>query len=142
VEVDPTHFLFTRNSSSATKNGDALFPIVVYRQQVANSAFPRVSGHLLQVTPLIERLAWNFFPAIFGGSVQIPARTVVFDPLIAGGEEIFAGGFNFVAFPNLYLRDQQPVIVGATYQYYVTRMNAKHEVAEIINAGTVTIPPN
>ena len=41
VEIDPTHFLFTRNSSSATKTATPLFPIVVYRQQVANSALSR-----------------------------------------------------------------------------------------------------
>jgi len=43
---------------------------------------------------------------------------------------------------KLYVRDLQPVMVGATYHYYVMRMNDKHEVAEIIDAGAVTIPAN
>jgi hypothetical protein len=32
------------------------------------------------------------------------------------------------------------VILGARYHYYVVRMNAQREVAEIIDAGTVDIP--
>jgi hypothetical protein len=40
----------------------------------------------------------------------------------------------------LYLRDQQPVMLGASYHYYVIRLNAQREVAETIDAGIVQIP--
>ena len=33
-------------------------------------------------------------------------------------------------------------MLGATYQYFVVRLNDQHEIAEIIPAGTVTIPTN
>jgi len=141
-ERDPTVFLFARNSPNPEHNGQPLLPIVVYRQQVANGAFPRVSGSLVQVTPLIERLAYNFFPHIFSSFYTPPDKTVVFDPLIAVGRTItpVIGAFTYSY--SIYLRDQQPVVVGASYHYYVMRMNEKHEVAEIIDAGMVTIPPN
>jgi hypothetical protein len=42
----------------------------------------------------------------------------------------------------LYLRDQQPVIAGARYAYYIVRFNAKREVQEIIPAGEVELPLN
>ena len=62
----------------------------------------------------------------------------IYDQLLGAGFEDsgdYTGHF-------LYLRDQQPVIIGATYQYFVMRLNAQHEVSEIIPAGSVTIPPN
>jgi hypothetical protein len=38
------------------------------------------------------------------------------------------------------LRDQQPIILGARYHYYVVRMNGQREVAEVIDAGAVNMP--
>ena len=137
-ENDPATFLFTRFSKNPQHNGEKLLPIVVYRQQVANSAFPKVSGSLVQVTPLVEKLASQHFP----GYQHTSGSTVIFDPLVAIGKDPQAVVGLDVPFPiSIYLRDQQPVITGASYHYYVTRMNSKHEVAEIIDAGTVTIPP-
>jgi hypothetical protein len=113
-----------------------LLPIVVYRQQVPSTNFPVVSGHLIQVTPLIEQL-----PTVQSG--RFPTLTVP-DLLIAAGQEppVFNGTFQIPAiyYSYLYVRDQQPVIHGATYQYYVARFDQKHEVSEIINAGQVSIP--
>ena len=42
----------------------------------------------------------------------------------------------------LYLRDQQPVQLGAAYQYFVMRLNDQRDISEIIPAGIVTIPVN
>jgi hypothetical protein len=141
-EHDPTRFLFARLSQNPEHCGQPLLPIVVYRQQVANGAFPKVSGSLIQVTPLIERLAWNYSPGIFGGTLFIPPSTVVYDLLIAAGRELVPQAGTFTYGYYVYLRDQQPVIVGASYHYYVARMNDQHEIAEIIDAGIVTVPPN
>ena len=141
-EQNPTRFLFTRHAASPDRNGEPLLPIVVYRQQVASSAFPKVSGNVMQVTPLLEKLAWRFFPHINGSANTPPDQTVVYDLLIAAGSELITQSGTFAYSYNLYVRDQQPVLIGASYHYYVVRFNAKHEVAETIDAGTVTIPPN
>ena len=138
--VDPHALVFKRFSADPTHRGESLLPIVVYRQQVTNAAFPRVSGNLTQVTPLIERLPWAFLPPIFG-ELYIPPRTVIADRLIAFGAEFYAQNSDIFGY-FMYVRDQQPVILGASYQYFVLRLDAKHEVSEIIPAGVVTVPTN
>ena len=40
----------------------------------------------------------------------------------------------------LYIRDQQPVMLGASYEYFVARFNDQREISDIIPAGTVTLP--
>ncbi len=40
----------------------------------------------------------------------------------------------------MYLRDQQPVLLGARYRYFVVRFKANREVDYIIPAGEVEIP--
>jgi hypothetical protein len=125
---NPNLIQFHRLSANPQANGEPLLPIVVYRQQVTNANFPRVSGHVTQVTPLLESIPWSINANQF---VTIPDR------LIALGNETWSDlTYNF-----LYLRDQQPVILGARYHYYVVRLNSQHEIAEVIDAGTVELPP-
>jgi hypothetical protein len=126
-QPDPNRSVFHRLSANPQANGEPLLPIVVYRQQITNANFPRVSGHVTQVTPLIESLPWSINANQF---VTIPDR------LIAFGSETWAD----LPYRFLYLRDQQPVILSARYHYYVVRFNSQHEVAEVIDAGTVELP--
>lgn len=126
-QADPNASVFQRLSGNPQSKGDPLLPLVVYRQQVTNANFPRVSGHLAQVTPLLDTIPWNINANQF---VTIPDRLIAF-----GDETWFDETYRF-----LYLRDQQPVILGARYHYYVVRFNTMHEVAEVIDAGAVDIP--
>lgn len=134
--LNPSSLLYTRNSANPQVNNDALPPLVVYRQQVANAAFPKLSGSLVQVTPLIESL-----PSMLLGHSDA-TTVVVSDLLIGTGFEAANSQPPSAYNSHIYLRDQQPVMIGASYHYYVVRFNTKHEVAETIDAGTVTIPPN
>lgn len=131
--VDPNGGVFRRyaTGSGSLLNGQSLLPMVVYRKQETNAAFPQVSGNLTQVTPLLEKVPW-----IVGGSPHNNVSVTIPDHLIALWQE----GHNDRDYTFLYLRDQQPVILGARYHYYVARMNDQHEVAEIIDAGIVDIP--
>lgn len=124
---DPHSLLFRRRSGDPSRRGDLVLPIVVYRQQVTNAAFPHVSGNLTQVSPLIERLPWTV-NILFENTPYV----FLMDLLLAVGKES--------GVPFLYLRDQQPVILGARYQYFVVRLNDKRELAETIPAGVVDIP--
>jgi hypothetical protein len=126
---DPNHLLvFRRHSNDPSRNGESLLPIVLYRQQVANESYPRVSGNIIQVSPLVERIPW-----IFDGDatqVTVPDRLI---------------GNTFVSINNtdvqfICLRDPQPVLQGAAYRYFIARFNAKRELEEIIPAGEVEIP--
>ena len=130
--INPNTLIFRRVSQNPGRNGESLLPIAVYRQQIANTNFPRVSGSLTQVTPLLEQLAYGVSPPINSSTYIV----TIYDRLIAGGYELLDDrDWEF-----LYLRDQQPVLLGASYQYFVARFNAQHEVSEMIPAGTVTIP--
>jgi hypothetical protein len=134
--IDPNTLVFRRYSSDPTLNGQLLLPIVLYRQQIPNKNFPQVSGTMLQVSPLLERLAYGTAPCLNcpDGNITV----TIYDRLIGGGTEVINDhGWSF-----LYLRDQQPVIIGATYRYFVVRFNEQHEISEIIPAGDVTIPSN
>ncbi len=133
VSIDPNSHVFRRETSNPERSGEFLLPIVVYRQQVTNSLFPKVSGDINQVSPMIERLPWSIL-ALPG---QAPRVTIV-DRLIATKREIPGGLGNGVNY--LYLRDQQPVLLGARYRYFVVRFKANREVDYIIPAGEVEIP--
>jgi hypothetical protein len=130
--IDPNNQVFQRLSNDPSRRGERLLPILVYRQQVANTNVSRVSGNLTQVTPLLERVPWSSQGSLAANGVTV----AIADRLIAASYETI----NDHTFYFLYLRDQQPVILGASYQYFVVRLNDKREVAEIIPAGTVTIP--
>jgi hypothetical protein len=131
--INPNTLIFRRVSTDPSKNGESLLPIAVYRIQIANTNFPVVSGNMVQVTPLLEQLAYGLSGTTYDTTVTI------YDLLIAGGfdSSALAGGSSE---DFLYLRDQQPVLLGASYAYYVARFNSQHEVSEIIPAGIVTIP--
>jgi hypothetical protein len=137
--TDPNSGIFARyaDGNGALQNGDPLLPMMVYRKQETNANFPRVSGNVTQVTPLLERVPW----------LNRGLFTVIPDRLIALGYETFNTGGDagqFFSGDFLYVRDEQPVILGARYHYYVVRFNggstAPQEVAEIIDAGAVDIP--
>ncbi len=127
---DPNARVFRRQSSTASRAGDILLPIVVYRQQVRSPEFPTVSGDLTQVSPLIERIPWR---DTGGNGTIIPDRLIAI--MNENGDFACDCSRRF-----LYLRDSQPVMVGARYQYWVVRFNARREATEIINAGSVQIP--
>jgi len=111
--------------------GQPLLPIVVYREQMTNALFPRVSGDIVQVTPLIERIPWK---------INANRQVTIPDRLFAGLVEYPGQGLYYF----FYVRDLQPVQLHAKYRYFVVRFNDKREVQEIIPAGDVTVevPPN
>ena len=89
------------------------------------------------MSPLIENLPIYRTHFVSGNVIAI------YDLLIACGiEYVNTSSGNYVLFYYLYVRDQQPVMIGASYHYFVMRMNEKHEISETIDAGIVTIPPN
>ena len=129
--MDPNDHIFFRHSSDPARNGEPILPVVAYRQQVTNAFFPKVSGDVAQVSPMIERIPWQT-PDQF--TIVIPDR------LLATRFEFGPGLPNGITY--LYLRDQQPVLIGARYRYFVVRFKTNREVDYIIPAGEVEIPLN
>jgi hypothetical protein len=118
---DPMDYLYT----NAYNNVETVMPCVLYRYQIANSLYLKVSGDVAQVSPLMETIAY--------GNTSV---TTVYDPFIAISRVTDSGD------PwGIYLVDTQPVVRGATYQYLLMRFDEEtKELDRIIPAGTVTIP--
>ncbi len=138
INPDPNSLVFPRVSANPTLNGERLLPIALYRQQVTNYYYPRVSGNVTQVTPMIEEIAWQANPNADGRyRVSIPDRLICIAPFVS----FFCGGdLCAEAGRYLILRDPQPILVGATYRYFVVRFKANREVDQVIPAGEIDIP--
>ncbi len=130
AESDPNAGVFRSLTRNGAQANQPLLPIVVYRQQVTNDWYPKVSGDVTQVSPLIERIPWKID---VNDQVNIPDR------LFAGSSQTKDDDHDYFF---LFLRDQQPVLSGAAYEYFVVRFNAQREVLDVVPAGRVTIPKN
>jgi hypothetical protein len=136
IPVQPPTSVLTKN-----EKGQSVLPCVLYRTQVTNSLFPRVSGDITQVSPLLETIAWRN-PCLSGTFDGPCTSSYLRDPLVKAlyrTYPAFPGEGTLYAF-DLYLLDTQPVISGARYRYLLVRFNSKREPEEIIPAGEVDIP--
>lgn len=113
--------------TSTDQLGRSIFPFVVYRHQVANPRYPIVSGDVLQVTPLIEKvyLEEESPPSIYYLRLRDP-----FTVLRPSGKN---------GLSDLMIRDTQPVVRGARYRYTLVRFKANHEIEEIVPAGEIEV---
>ncbi|HZO85308.1 MAG TPA: hypothetical protein VFC26_08855, partial [Verrucomicrobiae bacterium] len=113
--------------------GESLFDVALYRRQMPNAMFPQVSGDLIQVSPLMETIAYSSTNAPgFGQGVLIrdPFIRIVQEPTAA--EPLRR---------SLYLLDTQPVVEGATYRYLLVRFSkVTHEPVEVIPTNDVLVP--
>ena len=119
--TDPMGWIFTNSPS-----GRSVLPVALYRYQVPNTNYPKVSGDVTQVSPLMERLAY----AIEGGGVAL------YDPFVRLWREP-----NVVLYYDLYLIDTQPVVVGARYKYLLARFKEDHELDQVIPTNEVEVQP-
>ena len=108
-----------------TTDGESLLNFAVYRYQVPNDTWPKVSGDVYQVSPLIDALAAE--PILYGADKPAWA---VHDPYFFLIEIAESQGSTPTY--DLYLKDTQPVIVGASYRYLVVRFDDLGEIVQII----------
>jgi hypothetical protein len=108
--------------------------VVVYRTQVTNAAFPSVSGELIQVTPLMEQIAFQR-QALAGGNSLVHVQ----DPFVRLiPVEETPGAMNW----SLYLLDTQPVLEAASYQYFLVRLDADtREITEVVPTNAIELQP-
>jgi hypothetical protein len=108
--------------------GEPLFPCALYRYQVTNANFSTVSGDVIQVSPLMENIAYQW---------QVPGNgltnTIILDPFITESR-----ASNYIYF---WLRDMQPQISGASYRYIIVKFNPlTHEIDQLIPSNEVLVP--
>ena len=106
--------------------------VVLYRQQLANAAFPEVSGDTIQVSPLFPRLAWRRFG---GGFAELLDPFVA---VVAAREGDRPDGA--VVGLDLCLLDLHPVVRGARYRYWLLHFATDGEPDRTIPAGEVEVP--
>jgi hypothetical protein len=114
--------------------GESLFPLVVYRFQETNQYFPKVSGDLTQVTPMMETIAYNV-----GVDLQYGASALIYDPFI----DVFSASLlpiqKNIGRNAIVLLDTQPVVLGARYRYLLVRFGENREIVEVIPTAPVDV---
>jgi hypothetical protein len=104
---------------------------VLYRIQTTNGLFQSVSHDVIQVSPMMDRIAYRVETAQDG--VQYSA---VYDPFIRGLPP--AGNRPRI---GLVLVDTQPVVRGSRYRYLLVRFDPKtREVVQVIPTNEVDVP--
>ena len=122
---NPVTYLFDSESS-----GEELLPVMLYRYQIPNADFKRVSGDVAQVSPLIEEIAYSNYTT---NSVQVcdPFIRILVDPT----------RLNQPLLPyEIFLIDTQPVIAGASYVYLIVQYDSTREPVRVIPLDPLTIP--
>lgn len=135
---DPMNRLYTNTEVATAEPLESppgcILPVAMYRVQVANANFPTVPGDVVQVTPLMERLAY----------VQnvIAGETEVTDPWIAILHQADSplSRTDTTYDHDIFLLDRQPVLKGARYKYLVARFSPTKEIERVIVTNTVDVP--
>ncbi len=132
VNHPPGLLLYTNDAVAAAEPLEIvpgwILPVVLYRVQVSNNRFPTVPGDIVQVSPLMERIAYT--------------DSQVTDPFVAIlhkdhlGLSQTAPEFDH----HIFLRDSQPVIKGARYKYLLVRFTPGREIERVIVTNEVTVP--
>ncbi len=126
--VKPTDIVFTNSL------GKTLFPFAVYRYQVANAAYPKPAGDLIQVSPMMETLA--LVDSI--SPTQVAFQQLVDPFVVAPPKGLFSNENGGIP---MYLIDTQPVVRNASYAYLLVRFGANGEPSETLPIPSVLVQP-
>lgn len=110
-----------------------VLPVVLYRVQVANARFPVVPGDVVQVSPMMERIAQ--YDSISGTRLVTDPFISVLTRAQSGLAAAVSGSTH-----DILLMDRQPVLKGARYRYFLVRFGPDKEIERVIDAGTADVP--
>src|SRR5262249_23321146 len=96
--------------------GEAIFPCALYRFQVPNANFPNRFGDIIEVSPLMEVIAYQLM-SVLGA----PPSTIIHDPFVAVTITSIPSTLALPSTLLLWLKDTQPQISGARYKYVLVR---------------------
>jgi hypothetical protein len=122
---DPNLYLFTMGEAPLR----TALPCVLYRRQEVSASFPQVSGDVIQVTPKVEKIA---FESVV--SLGVPGASFK-DPHVVPAAHPVED--NYV---DLYLLDRRPAQRGAKYSYWLVRFQENGELDSTIDLGTIELP--
>jgi hypothetical protein len=132
-EVNPMSLLFTNAA------GEKLFPMVLYRYQVPNERFAVVSGDIVQVSPMLENIAYEItnYCIITGNQRICHTNSLLRDSYIVY-DRLPINDLTYSFF--MLVPDTQPVISGARYKYLLVRFRKNGEIAEVIPTNEMDVP--
>jgi hypothetical protein len=110
---------------------------VLYRTQIPDQAlpipnYPTVPGDVVQVSPLMENIAFAVEP---NGANS--TGLTIYDPFI----HVLSLTLGSTSSTAIYLKDTTPVISGARYQYLLVLLDpSSHEIAHVLPLPTIDIP--
>ncbi len=131
--IPPMSLLFTN------ADGDPIFPLTLYRFQVTNAAFPKVSGDVIQVSPMMENISYQItnYTINFGNTNLHLTNSILRDSYIVYDRIVVTDNLIFFL---MYLQDTQPVISGARYRYLLVRFRKNGEIAEVLPTNEMEVP--
>jgi len=128
LRTPPRYYEDSTDLSLYTSDGgENALPFVLYRYQTANEYFPEVSGDVIQVSPLLDRIRTS--PGVGDLSpvlIQDPFLELLYDPETASY--------------GVYLKDTQGVVRGSTYVYVLLRFKENGEIDRAIPTNPLFIP--
>ncbi len=137
--IDPLNHIFTQGDWAAEPGSPPpprLLPGMLYRYQLPNSLFDQVSNDIVQVTPLMETIAYRYESPV-GPPYPTSCDAIrIYDPYIA----VTPGAGS--PQNDIWLLDSMPVTAGARYAYFIVVFRENGEIRTVIPAGTVDIPIN
>lgn len=125
-DIHPNSLTYTNGPGSPL-----LGKAVLYRYQVPSARFPKVSGDITQVSPMMETIAHST-----GASPQ-GTVTRITDPFVL---LTIPDSNQFPLRSSMYLLDTQPVIRKAAYAYVLARFDSAGELEEIVKVPPVEVP--
>jgi hypothetical protein len=150
----PDTWLFkVRESSGDATQLANLMPFMVYRYQVASSAFPSARANLVQCTPLIDRISGIYVKSekeegyqvydpflLFVGSAQTNIRVPFSGPWNDNKPPVLDFPYSTTNRPAylenstglIFVKDTLPVTVGAKYRHLIVQFEERGEIKRII----------
>ncbi len=109
-----------------------ILPVAMYRVQVPSTYYPTVPGDLVQVTPLMEKIAQfdnGPFSTVTDSFISVLESTDTTLPRTISGSD-----------QDIFLLDRQPVLKGARYKYLLVRFGPVREIERVIVTNEVQVP--
>jgi hypothetical protein len=153
--LPPEHYLFRlRETKEGAETLATLMPFMLYRYQVPSVSFPNARPNLVQCTPLLDRMSWNFINDPEKGGTRYQFNEPYFHILNYRNqiELPVAGNWSDSATPTLgdpgsgaplppYLegtsgmilvKDPLPVTIGAKYRHIIVKFDNRGEIQRVI----------
>lgn len=135
---DLENYLYRNDSVALAEPLEAIpgliLPVAMYRVQVPSAYYPSVPGDLVQVTPLMEKIAQYDQPG--------PGTTTVTDSFIAlldSGDTTLPRTISG-SDQDIFLLDRQPVLKQARYKYLLVRFGPDKEIERVIVTNEIEVP--